>query len=89
MELRARAFGLAVGIAWGLGIFIVTIWAVLLGTGNTLRLLSTFYYGYSVDIDGAFVGLFWGFVDGFLFGAAVAWLYNMLQKAIYKTGTSL
>ena len=85
MKLRARALGLAVGIVWGLGIFVATLWSTLLGGGRTLGLLSAYYYGYTVGYGGAFVGLFWGFVNGLIFGMAVAWCYNKMYDMIYKS----
>ena len=85
MKLRVRAFGLAVGIVWGLGIFVATIWAVLKGTGNTLILLIAYYPGYSITYGGALVGLFWGFINGIICGSLISWLYNMLHKWLYKS----
>jgi hypothetical protein len=85
MKLRVRALGLAVGIAWGLGIFVATLWAAAQDRGKTLDLLKAFYLGYSISFGGAIVGLIWGLVDGFICGALIAWLYNMLHKALYKS----
>ena len=85
MKLRVRALGLAVGITWGLGIFVATLWDLAWGNGRTLSCLKSFYLGYSVSLGGAIVGLIWGFVDGLICGALIAWLYNKLQKAIYKS----
>lgn len=84
MKLRARALGLAVGTVWGLGIFVATIWSTLLGGGKTLVLLSAYYYGYSVGYGGSIVGLFWGFVNGFIFGMGVAWCYNYFHGMLYR-----
>jgi hypothetical protein len=84
MKLRVRALGLAIGIVWGLGIFVTTLLAVAQGSGLTLSLLKAFYYGYNISVGGAFVGMFWGFIHGFVCGALIAWLYNMFHKMIYK-----
>ena len=88
MKLRARAFGLAIGIMWGFTVFVATIWDASVGKGQTMGLLGVFYLGYRVSFGGAIVGLMWGLASGFLFGAAVAWLYNRLHKAIYKSDAS-
>ena len=88
MKLRARAFGLAIGIVWGITVFVATLWDGSVGKGQTMSLLSVFYYGYRVSFGGAVVGLIWGIVSGFLLGAAAAWLYNRLHKAIYKSDAS-
>ena len=77
MKLNVRALGLAGGIVWGLAIFLLTYWFLIFGyEGVTLARLSNVYLGYSVTWYGAFVGLIWGFVDGFIGGALLAWLYN-------------
>jgi len=77
MKLNVRALGLAGGIVWGLAIFLLTYWFLLFGYGGTmLAKLSNVYLGYSVTWYGAFVGLIWGFIDGFIGCAVLAWLYN-------------
>ena len=77
MRLNVRALALAGGIVWGLAIFLITYWFLVFGHGGTtLFKLSNIYLGYSVTWYGAFVGLVWGFVDGFIGGALLAWLYN-------------
>ena len=77
MQLNIKALGLAGGIVWGLAIFLLTYWFLLLGyTGETLSRLGNVYLGYSVTWYGGFVGLVWGFVDGFIGCAVLAWLYN-------------
>jgi len=79
MKLNVKAFGLTCGILWGLTILITTFWILIVGSqGRTLIKLSTFYFGYSVSIGGAFIGLIWGFVEGLICGAIFAWLYNKL-----------
>ncbi len=77
MRLNVRALGLAGGIVWGLAIFLTTYWFLVFGYGGTmLAKLSNVYLGYSVTWYGAFVGLVWGFIDGFIGGVLLAWLYN-------------
>ena len=36
MRLRKRALGVALGIVWGLGVFVVTIWAIVRGQGREI-----------------------------------------------------
>jgi hypothetical protein len=77
MKLNVKALGLAGGIVWGLAIFLLTYWFLIRGLeGETLARLGNLYLGYSVTWYGGFVGLIWGFIDGFIGGALVAWLYN-------------
>jgi len=84
MILRKRALGMALGIVWGVSIFLVTIWAVARGHGQTLTQLEGYYLGYSVTYVGAVNGLMWGFIHGFIAGVLIAWLYDLFCKVIYK-----
>ena len=86
MTLRKRALGMALGIIWGVSIFLVTIWAVARGHGETLTLLGGYYLGYSMTYVGAVIGLIWGFIHGFIAGVLIAWLYNMFSKTFYEAG---
>ena len=83
MKLRVRAFGLAMGIVWGLGIFLVTIWAAIAGRGLTLDNIAGYYLGYSVSFGGAIVGLIWGFINGCVVGGLLAIVYNALLRRLY------
>lgn len=76
MKLNQKAFGLACGVLWGCAVFLMTLWVYYAGTGSHLYLLSKFYLGYSITPLGAFVGMAWGFVDAFVGGWILAWLYN-------------
>jgi hypothetical protein len=87
MRLRPLALALAGGILWAASVFAATLWIVITGgTGQTMALLGKFYLGYAVTVPGAFVGLVWGFVDGFLAGLILAWLYNVFTPAPRGTG---
>ncbi len=82
MKLNIKALGLTGGILWGLAVLLTTYWIVITDSGgSTLALLRKFYFGYSVSWMGGRIGLFWGFVDGFITGAIFAWLYNKLAAA--------
>jgi hypothetical protein len=80
MKLNIKAFGLTFGILWGLAILLTTYWILISDSGgSTLALLHKFYKGYTVSWFGGIIGLFWGFIDGFICGAIFAWLYNKLS----------
>ena len=76
MELNKTALGLALGVVWGLGVFLATLWVLFAGGGMHLEMLQRFYLGYSISLVGAVVGLLYGFIDGFIGGWILAWLYN-------------
>lgn len=81
MKLNVKALALACGIVWGLSVFLLTYWYLIFGhPGLTLDKLRNIYFGYSVTWFGGIVGLIWGFIDGFIGGAFLAWLYNKFTK---------
>ncbi len=86
MELRKRAFGMALGIVWGLAMLLGT-WLLLLwdSPGEMMFKLGNFYIGYTYSWGGAVIGLIWGFVYGFIAGVLIAWLYDLFCKILYKS----
>lgn len=85
LRLNARIIGLALGLLFGLVIFIATNWLVIMGhitssdnseVGPHLKLLGEFFIGYRVSFFGSFVGFVYGFVLGTLGGSLIAWIYN-------------
>lgn len=82
MKLNVKAFGLACGIVWGLGLFLLTWWIIAFDgsiTGPTL--IGRLYRGYTISPVGSIVGLIYAFFDGLVGGAIFAWLYNKLGAA--------
>lgn len=80
MKLSKKALGLAIGIVWGLTIFVATLWVSAKGAGLTLGKLEGFYPGYSVTFWGGVIGMIYGFVDGFITGWLIAYFYNRFAK---------
>jgi hypothetical protein len=79
--LNAKAFGLVLGLLFGLIIFIATNWLVLKGgehVGAHLRLLSQYFIGYRVTFLGSLIGFAYGFALGTLGGAFIGWVYNKI-----------
>ncbi|HMN25394.1 MAG TPA: hypothetical protein PKE38_12890 [Ignavibacteriaceae bacterium] len=85
MELRKRAFGMAIGLVWGLIMLLGTWFLLLRGSpGEIFSKASAFYIGYSYSWGGAVIGFIYGFVTGFIAGVFIAWLYNIFCKLLYK-----
>ncbi|MEJ2314847.1 MAG: bacteriophage holin [Nitrospirota bacterium] len=81
MKLKPLALGLAGGIFWGLMMFATTWLSHYTGYAELfLKAFTQIYPGYTVSPMGSIVVLPYGFVDGFVFGAALAWLYNKFAK---------
>jgi hypothetical protein len=81
--LNLKALGLALGLLFGLAIFIATNWLVLKGgkpVGPHLSLLGQYFIGYKVSFLGSFVGFAYGFALGTLSGALIGWIYNRIVE---------
>ena len=79
MKLNIKAFALACGTIWGLGLFGLTWWIIALeGITNEVTMIGRLYPGYTISPLGSLLGLLYGFVDAFIGGAILAWLYNRI-----------
>jgi tetrahydromethanopterin S-methyltransferase subunit G len=76
--LHRSALGIACGVVVGGLLFMVTVISTLRGTfpAPNLYLLAQFFWGYSVSWPGAFIGLLWGAVVGFVLGYGFALVRN-------------
>lgn len=82
MKLDVKAFALAGGLVWGLGVLCLTWWIIVFeGASGDPTFLGRIYRGYSITPVGSVIGLAWAFVDGLIGGAVFAWLYNRLARA--------
>jgi len=80
-RLNARAWGIAVGLLSGLGLFIATNVLVLRGgidVGKHLSLLSAYFPGYRVSFGGSLIGFVYAFVIGYGLGRLIGSVYNWL-----------
>jgi hypothetical protein len=81
MKLDVKALALSCGLIWGLGLFLVTWWIIMLdGASGDVTWLGHVYRGYSISPVGSAIGLAWGFVDGAIGGAILALVYNKLRR---------
>jgi hypothetical protein len=81
LGLNAKVVGLALGIIFGLGIFVATNWLVIKGgdrVGPHLILLSQYFIGYKVTFGGSLIGAAYGFTLGTICGALIGWIYNKI-----------
>jgi NhaP-type Na+/H+ or K+/H+ antiporter len=82
-RLNARAWGIAIGLLCGVGLFLATLFLLLKGGQNVgahLSLLSVYFPGYSVTIQGAFIGFVYAFVVGYALGRVIGAVYNRLAS---------
>lgn len=88
MKLNVKAFALACGLIWGIGLFVLTWWIIgFEGPSTEPNLITKVYRGYSMTPIGSIIGLIWGFIDGLIGGAIFACLYNCLIHKLDKKGS--
>lgn len=78
-RLDPVALGVAVGVVLGVVILLATMWIIVKGgpvVGPRLALLGQYMIGYTVTVGGAWIGLGYGFVIGFVVGCAIAFTRN-------------
>ena len=81
MKLNIKATAIAFGLVWGIFLFVITWWIILLeGSSDTTTFIGKFYLGYSLTPIGSIIGFVWGLVDGAIGGVMFAWLYNRFSN---------
>ena len=76
-KLHAPSLGFAFGILWGASLILLALLVMFWGWGTPLLdLFGSVYIGYKATFTGILLGAAWGFVDGFISGVVIAWLYN-------------
>jgi hypothetical protein len=79
-KCQPLALGIAIGVLWAFYVACLAITAMF-GWGVALvGPLASLYIGYGASIVGAIIGAIWAFVDGFVAGVIIAWIYNMVAK---------
>jgi len=76
------ALAMALGIISAVYVFFAGITAWLFDWGTSVvEVISSLYIGYAPSFTGAIIGAVWAFIDGFIAGLLIAWIYNkFLQK---------
>ena len=82
MKLSPVALGVALGSVWGVSLFIITWISYYTGYGKLFMevLAQSIYPGYTITPLGSFLGLLYGFADGFVSVALIGYIYNKLVK---------
>ena len=75
--LGVISFGLALALTLAVFTFLLGLMAAFFGWGQVIvQVLASLYIGYSPTFVGSIAGAVWAFVDGFVAGIMIAWLYN-------------
>jgi hypothetical protein len=84
LRLNARAWGIALGLLFGLALFLATVLLVMKGGPNVgphLALIGEYLPGYRVTWPGAFIGFVYLFVIGYAVGRIIGGVYNALARS--------
>lgn len=82
-RLNARAWGIAMGLFLGFGLFFATNILVVKGgpaVGPHLSLLRVYFPGYRVTFFGSLIGFVYAFVVGYALGRLIGTVYNFLVR---------
>lgn len=76
-NLNPRKLALSLGIICAICAFLLGLTSMLWGWGGAIVVVfSSLYLGYDSTLLGAITGGIWAFVDGFIGGWLIAWVYN-------------
>lgn len=83
MRLNPVALGIGLGAVWGVMLCITTWLSYYTGYARLfLEVLGeSIYPFYAITPAGGFLGLLYGFIDGFVSGALIGWVYNRVAGA--------
>lgn len=84
-RLHPFALGMSLGVIWSLSTFIMALFVMGFEYGQGfVSGMSNLYIGYEASLLGAFIGMIWGFIDAFVGGFLIAWLYNFFSCCCHK-----
>lgn len=77
-RLSVPAFGISLGIVSGLCLMLFSwvSWQYAYGK-PLLDMYISVYPGVEASLQGGFIALAWGFLEGFILGVIWAWIYNL------------
>lgn len=91
--LHKRALGVAVGSTVAMVVLAVTVFHIIARPIDIpIDLVSQYFYGYDTTWRGALIGVWWGFVSGFVAGWFLAFLRNFMVATwifVVRTKASL
>ncbi len=83
LRLNGRAWGIALGVLFGLALFFATnvlVWQGGENVGQHLGLLRVYFPGYSVSFAGSLIGFVYAFVVGYATGRILCGVYNRTAR---------
>jgi hypothetical protein len=82
MKFKPVALGFSLGILWGGALFVTTWMCYFAGYGKTFldATAGSVYPGYTISPIGSLLGLGYGFIDLFVGGVLLGWIYNRIVR---------
>lgn len=81
--VEKKAFSLAGGITWALGLFLIAVGSLVIESwAQAVTWLGQFYVGYAPTFVGGLIGAVWGFLDVTVGLYVFLWLYEYLQEKL-------
>jgi tetrahydromethanopterin S-methyltransferase subunit G len=80
-KLDGQALGIALGLLFGLAIFLATNILIFKGgdeIGPNRSLLGQFFIGYEVSFTGSIIGMIYGMIAGLIIGWSIAFIRNLM-----------
>ena len=85
-KLHVVAFGVALGVTWSFGIFLLGILAFFFDWGRLfIGAMGSVYVGYEPSVIGSLIGGVLAFIDAFIAGVIIAWIYNRCMTRCKKS----
>ncbi|HLD17035.1 MAG TPA: bacteriophage holin [Coxiellaceae bacterium] len=88
-RLNVKGLGLAMGVLWAVAVFLTGLVAAHSNWGHSfVAVMSSLYIGYKPTVVGSLIGAAWGFVDWFIAGCVLGWLYNCFSGCCNRSCNS-
>lgn len=85
MQISPVSFGLAIGVFWGVSVLLMGLMAHFFTfEEGVVTIIGNMYIEYQVSIIGSVLRGIIAFVDGFVTGIILAWLYNFFARHSVK-----
>ena len=79
-KLNIKALAVGLGVSWAVCMLFLG-WVSIFGWGTKfVEMMSSVYIGFTPTFLGGIIGAVWGFIDGAIGGAIIAFVYNAIAK---------
>lgn len=84
MKLSPHKVGLTFGFVWAIFLAFLTILALLFPPYGKefITAVASVYPGYTISGGGVIVGFIYGFIDWYIGGVILVWVYNYVNKNV-------